>query len=484
MLSWLETLGPPDVTASNANPRRTVTHFVPINDAAVIGAGWYTRRSASVATAIKDLTDRPDAGSKAVARVARLRAVDSQITEVGRTPPSAALELLPFGRPKQPRMYPSVTPTDPTVVFTWSEPIDDQQARLLDALLARVTRLGHSSSLVSCRLLDDPPAPTLTPGPGPDTLRWVAPGQLDALEELFERHQGSRPRSLPATEYRYRDASANDSTAPELSNLAGAVVLFELASQHRRMAPMSTTTLTRALREAVFSYADDPLPEGLTGHRASGEPSTSPHMAVLALPYVGSAYADGRIKGLAVVLPSAAGAEAAKAAYRGIGAWEAEGELVLTLGRHGRARLRRVLGRSELQTLAWTRWIGPARTWSSVTPIALPSYPGKLRGAGPTSTKRAWERAERAVADACVHLGLPAPTYVHVSYEPQIVGAVAAPRYPAFHQRSDGGKRAPRPLVHATVQFSVDVAGPVVLGSGRYFGLGLMAPVRGGDANA
>ena len=54
------------------------------------------------------------------------------------------------------------------------------------------------------------------------------------------------------------------------------------------------------MRAAIMSHAEDPIPEGLSGHQPSGRPTLEPHVGFLPLPYVGFEHADGRIMGLAV----------------------------------------------------------------------------------------------------------------------------------------------------------------------------------------
>ena len=53
-------------------------------------------------------------------------------------------------------------------------------------------------------------------------------------------------------------------------------------------------------------------------------------------------------------------------------------------------------------------------------------------------------------------------------------GSVPARAFPAFPPEGGHGPR--RVLVHATVEFPRPVRGPLLLGAGRYFGLGLFRP--------
>ena len=88
------------------------------------------------------------------------------------------------------------------------------------------------------------------------------------------------------------------------------------------------------------------------------------------------------------------------------------------------------------------------------------------------------------VAAACVHVGLPEPLAVEIALSPFIVGAKPAKRFPAFSQNGREGKPVRRQLVHASLTFEHTVAGPLMLGAGRFMGLGLMRPMpESGDSS-
>ena len=72
----------------------------------------------------------------------------------------------------------------------------------------------------------------------------------------------------------------------------------------------------------------------------------------------------------------------------------------------------------------------------------------------------------------------PGPLAVDISLNPFTVGARPAASFPAFRQKGRDGKLIKRQLVHASLTFERPVAGPVMLGTGRFLGLGLMRPVR------
>src|SRR5262249_36827068 len=120
---------------------------------------------------------------KLAARIAELDIIDDD-------PPTtllnAASALLPDGRTRQVRTLPVVIPARAWFAFIWPEAAPPELRAPLDQLCARVTRLGHSSSLVRCTIVAREVAPTLVPHPdGADVLRVIGAGQLERLELEF-----------------------------------------------------------------------------------------------------------------------------------------------------------------------------------------------------------------------------------------------------------------------------------------------------------
>ena len=78
---------------------------------------------------------------------------------------------------------------------------------------------------------------------------------------------------------------------------------------------------------------------------------------------------------------------------------------------------------------------------------------------------------------ACAHVGLPEPSSVQISLDPFIAGTFPATRFPEFKQPRQDGLLVRRQLVHASLTYDRVVTGPLMLGTGRFFGLGLMRPL-------
>lgn len=481
-LEWLEAQDPPSIAATEAVTRKVLTNFVPVNDTAVIGTSWYDRKASEVGRLMK-LAERLDG------KLAKARDVSDQVNNAGKTNPDEAMKLLPDHRGKQAREFPSVTPDEPRVTYIWAAPATPETAEVLDGLLGRVTRLGHSSSLVSCRLTPDPPDPTCEPGPMGEALRSVRRGQLAALEREHDRHQAVKPRSLPFTAIRYRPVERDAAEDVLRPDTASHLIVFEFLRSSRRFPATRAVQIATTLREAIFHYAEDPIPEGLSGHREDGTPVPLPHVGFLPLPYIGWDHADGRIMGAAVSVPDSLDEPSRRAVLRAVGTWESEAsaakrDLRLTMGRSGDVDMKRLTGfEPTLETLRTKTWSRPSRRWVSATPVALPTNPGRLSTGTAAARSKAWAKAEQAVADSCRHVGLPEPAAVAVSHDPFIKGVRPASHFPAFRQRGRDGQPVARRLVHVSVAFDQPVAGPLVLGAGRYFGLGLMRPVRDDDAD-
>ncbi len=494
-LEWLERQGPPLIAAPDVFPRKVVTHFVPVNDAAVIPATWYRNRAQQVDLLAQQFEEALEDSHGEITRkvgsiqdrLARQLNVEDQVSKVGKTNPQDAIQLFPESRVKQSREYPSVTLSEPRVTYMWSAQPPTDLKRALDELLSRVSRLGHSSSLVSCRLRSDPPPPSHVPGEGGGVLRSVRAGQLAALEREYDKHRASRPRSLPFTPVRYRSFQTASGTDQHLQpDTSGELLMFEFAPKSRRIPSTKAADFAAVLRAAVFHYAQDPMPEGLSGHNSDGLPSTQPHVGFLALPWVGFTYSDGRLMGMAIGIPQSLDTESRRALLRAVGNWEesagkAGTPLLLNCGRAGRVELQRIIGVSELVTLRSWVWTHAARRWVSVTPIALPTHPGPLGRGTSAARSKAWKRAERAVLDACRHIGLPEPCEIALSLDPFITGVRSAHHFAAFRQGGTRGNPVARRLVHASVVFDQPVDGPLLLGAGRYLGLGLMRPHSGGE---
>lgn len=233
-----------------------------------------------------------------------------------------------------------------------------------------------------------------------------------------------------------------------------------------------TEDITRAVRGALLHYADDPPPAALSGHQPDGRPLEGPHLACLALPDLERSQSRADLLGVAILLPRDVDAASRQAVLRALGRWERSG-LRLLLGRAGAARLARIASGDENGALDPTMWTSPSSRWASVTPVALDRNPGDLFARDLAAAAQAVRRAQQTVALACEQIGLPRPASVEVMPRSPIDGVPSAARFMPFPRTGRAFKRV---CVHVDLRFDQPVCGPVLLGVGRYFGLGLCRP--------
>jgi CRISPR-associated protein Csb2 len=502
-LEWLEQLPAPAIHASDAAARTVTTVFVPVNDVAVVQSPGRDRLDA----AISELVDETDLKRQAKLRkeVEKLENKLAADTAKAIAPPAKAqkndgdaLKVLPEHRGKQPRTFPSVAPHEPRFAFVWSEaspPSDVLEG--LGRLASRLVRVGHSSSMVHCRLIDaadEVAASTVSldlweedSDCGSVVIRWVAAGQCTRLEEAHARHAGTEPRVLPAVPIRYRRGAAIRPASYPRSVFSDEMIVLARCGGPR-LPPVSVAGLAKQFRRALMRAADQPVCELISGHKADESPSNRPHLAIAPLPMVFGPNPDGAILGIALIIPRDCNVEDRKAFTRAVGllarqgfAPVAPGEppvICLNLGESGVLELQPTLaGEDRLFTLRQATWCRHSREWVSATPLALDRHPGDLHDSDPGKRKLAYDEAAASVASSLAAVGLPATgVKIEVSRSCLMPGTAKPRSYPRFPAASDRNQKV---LVHARLTFPEPVGGPILLGAGRYQGLGLMAPVDG-----
>lgn len=375
--------------------------------------------------------------------------------------------------------------------FVWDE---DPPARVLGALeglVRRVCWLGHSSSMVVCRVRPGAePAPglaKLVPSeagehrlrvPGEGLLGWLA-----AYHKARENGAGREP--LAHNMARYGEPRPDGAPEPARPATAGDWTVFRFGA-----GPKAHVSRAAAIADAAKGTLLSHMPAGcpasikalIAGHAPDGSPVRDAHPLFWPLPFVGSPRADGMVKGVAVCVPDRT-PEAETVRLRVNDAaqeWDRSGKpLTLPGGRALNARLCNPTDPTLPRALRQGRWSGGprgARSWVTAAPIALHNDPGPLGSADSAARGRAERTARDLVVESLVdHLGLPEGAQVEISLDRFADGTRPAKGHPAFRQ---GGRS--RRLVHARVVFPEPVSGPLAVGTGRYLGLGLMAPTRAG----
>jgi CRISPR-associated protein Csb2 len=359
-------------------------------------------------------------------------------------------------RGRQERFFPAAVPADPVIVFQWPHtPGLDEHRATLGSLVENLTYLGHSSSPVRACLRERLTEPSLCPSEDGDvSLRVPSAGRFDRLQathELRRTNEGVQPPLGRLQAYQ------RPSLVPRSIFSRNAMVVALEGGP--RLGLDSTLPLIQHLRKALLARLGSCALELLSGHDAAGKMSKQPHLAIAPLGFVDSQHADGSLKGVAFVLPASADDTVRRPLRASLAeSWN------LYLGPLGSVAIRYVdpFSRGELKSLDFSFYARASDTWASVTPVVLDRHP-KENGCS----------AESVVATACEAIGLPAPVEVRVGFVSAVTGA---PRDLDFHgsaKQVDNRQRR-----HVVIRFSERVRGPIMLGAGRFMGLGLCVPLR------
>jgi CRISPR-associated protein Csb2 len=249
--------------------------------------------------------------------------------------------------------------------------------------------------------------------------------------------------------------------------------LTVLALSGRRLSLHGTLRLTDALRGAVQRACPEPIPEWISGHAVDGSPSNRPHLAFVPLPFVGAEHADGRILGVALVLPRGVEPREAARCLEPLLRPSAGDPQAVRLYEGKWLECQAVLEQRETppRSLRPETWTQSAREWASVTPVVLDRH---------FDGTDKWERAAESMKVSCERIGLPRPRDVLLHPVSMLEGVPHAREFACLTRKSDGGRIHHS---HAVLLFDEAVAGPVLIGAGRYRGYGFFRPLREpGDA--
>ncbi|MFM2069039.1 MAG: hypothetical protein RLZZ584_3948 [Pseudomonadota bacterium] len=349
---------------------------------------------------------------------------------------------------RQVRQFPSVFLLGaPVVTMTWALALDDAELAALDAIAARVSYVGTSHSMAMARFVrpEGDPAPRWQPDPaGEHHLRVTLPGRLDELDRQVAERAGPstlrRPVPLCETMAAYAEVR------PVHDVVASRYDCITLRLQDVSWGADTAHTLARAVRRAVMSLLGDDAPPAVHAH----DPDIA-HLAWLPLADVGHVHAAGRVRGIAVAVPT----ELSPA------------DRALTLA--GLARLRQITlpdgqiasvsaslpGPETPIVLRDSIWRATSTHWSTVTPVLLDRPPKRAEATALLD----------AMAESLVLAGFPAPVDLRVMQTSDFEGAPTARDVPT---------RVPR--FHARVVFARPVQGPVIAGRWKNFGIGLLRP--------
>ena len=449
-LEWLEGLPPPTIAAPRGEPGQGYTGFVPNND------------------------------------------LDAALTGKNASSIEDAVASVRVGKTVRPILFDATSP----VLYSWLFDGDDERATALCEAAASLYQLGRGLDMAwaDAAVVDADEAQMRlsnhgglvhrrTGGVGADRdLLCPQPGTVRSLEDRFVgmrkrfRSGGSNrkpvqvfvqpPKPLlasvaydapiPRLIFALRGGDARAGFAARRVNEAA-----ELVAEVRDKA-------AERLRETVPALSAD-VERFLIG-RGARDADKAARVRIVPLPSIGHPHADMAIRRVAVYVPQSCPLRRDDLAWAFAQVdWIDETDGVV-LGE---------LQRADDDSMA-ARYEKAGRRWRSVTPLALATAarrridPAHTGEEAKNAAERAREeaRAAHAVGQALRHAGVRvSPTEVRVQREPFDGHGAPAEAFAA-------GTRFPKhALWHVALTFSAAVTGPLLVGDGRYLGLGLMRPV-------
>ena len=451
-LEWLEAQDPPTVHASAYSSRTTPPVFVPPND---------------FQTPIGDLQ--------------RLKWYRDFLTQRIRPPKTGGYDLawrkaqsaLPETRMRKERRFPVARPDDPVMALTWAAAPKPTMLEGLDTIARHVGYIGHSASLVRCRFFSGDG--TAQRHSGMPARRRIYAGRLEELKRAY-RANPVRPVISPG-------ASVPPVPKPLLERQPSAWLVLEAIEStvpDIRAAALVCRTLRRALMSGYRRIGRaDRIPETISGHTPKGAPTRVPHVAIVPMAFAGFPHADGRVFGFALVPPVATALPdipGFREAFKCLAPYDPghERRVLKLLGAPLIEPLRLApAGANAKRSLSADPYLRSARVWASVTPIVLDRH---LKRGGDAEIRE-------LIVRACEHAGLPRPDphRVRTGKHSAVEGAPSA--RPPRGAPPWAGWKVPKPLasrslVHAVIDFEREIQGPVLLGAGRFTGLGLCRPLE------
>ena len=416
----------------------------------------------------------------------------------------------------RPRIFDAETP----LLFIWTfngDENDEDNARTICRIAERLYQLGRGVDMAWAwaEFLDAGEVETRLarhggvvhrPSEGETGKALLCP-KKGSLASLKERYDANRTRFTYIKEGKRDQQLFSQPPQPRFAKVAYDTptqhFLFELraATHDASFVPWPSTRaaeLVVALRDKAAGRLKEALPgeagkidRVLIGREATEEDKAA-RVRILPLPSIGYSHADRAIRRVLVEVPPNCPLRADDMAWAFSGLEEIDpttGEILWSLVRTAERGMLDHYGvgdeqgcerddeRKEERGMLDHYGVGTSkqhgfRVWRTITPVVLPVM---RMGRGASGAKRvAGEaKAARDVMQALRHAGVAVPVEsIRVQREPFDRNGARAEEF------AMPARFAARGLHHVEIAFAQAVRGPLVIGNGRYLGLGLMAPQK------
>ena len=382
---------------------------------------------------------------------------------------------------------------DHPVVYVWNFDSDETEAERVRTIAARLYQLGRGVDM-AWAVADVLPrdradaalaahAGTLyAPGGGGDGAEVACP-HAGTLASLVERHRQAHgrlvwslsdgmPRQLFTQPPKALFRGVGYGTPPRRLH-------FELRDESS-FAPRPlrlAAQLIAGLRDAAAAKLRASLPaqaalfDKLIVGRGAGPRDLELRVRMTPLPSIGAAHADLSIRRVMIDVPPQCPIrlDDLRWAFAGLAPCDPE---------TGQAWPGRLVSTEDSRMA--DRFLRNGRIFRSLTAVALPTALRRRHGDEHGATKDAGERlgeearAGSAVVQALRHAGVRVrPTDIRTQREPFQRRGTMAERF------AHGSRFSKHALWHVELQFPRAIPGPLVIGDGRFCGLGVMAPIAG-----
>ncbi len=451
-LIWLEGLSAPTIAAPAARSGQNVNLFVPNNDL--------------------------DAKGGDIRRIAETRGATKRIC---------------------PRLFDAAVP----LLYVWRFDDDDSQAKCVCDIAGSLYQLGRGVDMAWAigEVLDEAtaeeqlsiyPGPICRPSQGGNDLALDCPDD-GSLASLEVRHKANAKRFTRINRKTTFTNAPKPSFRAVAYNSPTTHLLFELRRTTVHGAPFapgplkSAAALVLTLRDGARARLEAHNGSGVVEKVLIGRDATEADKAlrirIIPLPSIGHIHSDRGIRRVLVEVPPDCPIRADDVAWGFAGLEVAAPVLDEETGEILSSPVELVKADDDSMLAHYgVAEKRAARLWRSVTPLALPEdakrrriEPGRLCDEAKGGKERADEqqRACYAVMQALRHAGQREKVAsLHVQREP----------FHAMGERAEafatGTRFSKHQLWHVEIKFAETVSGPLLLGNGRYGGLGLMAPVQ------
>ncbi|APZ44302.1 type I-U CRISPR-associated protein Csb2 [Acidihalobacter ferrooxydans] len=469
-LGWLEKLGAPTIAVPTNKKGRPLGLFVPNNDLDSVGG---------IANQI--------------------------ITRQGKK--GTAIGFNRTGKSVQPRLFNASVP----LLYVWRLTDDDKggekHAKSVCNIAEGLYQLGRGVDMawavgevldeaVADERLENYPGAIYRPSQGSKGVTLECP-QYGSLKSLMERHEAGSMRFHHIRDEKGKIVRTEFSNAPRPRfrsvsyNSPATLLLYELRRTTERGAPFApwplkaAAALVRTLRDSACERlaphfeGSGVVDKALIGRDAT-EADKKLRIRIIPFPSIGHPHADHGIRRVLVEVPPDCPIRSDDVAWSFAGLEVAEPVLDAETGEILSSPVELVKADDDSMLLHYG--IGEdraSRVWRSVTPLALPEDARRRRIDPANKRKEAKDGKERieeernacrAVMQALRHAGL----------REKVIGlCVQREPFEGKGERvesfASGTRFSKHQLWHVMIEFVAPVSGPLVLGCGRYTGLGVMA---------